>query len=481
MVSRLDSAIAPLTSVVLLAVLAWSCRGEPPAPAQPIPARPSAEAPAPQRSNVLLVTIDSLRADHLGFYGYARNTTPNIDRLAAGGALFEVGIAQAPWTLPSLASLHTSQMPAEVGAIHNDGRLADFAVTAAELFRDAGYATAAFTAGAYTEPSRGFDQGFDVYENLDNKHDAADLNRLALAWLDRSGKRPFFLWVHYFDVHADYAAPTPWNGLFDGTPPAPEVARIGHLMRVVNGNEALGQGDLDRIKTSYDREIAYTDAMLGELWKGLGQRGLTAGTALAVGADHGEGFMEHGLLLHTLSVYDEFVRVPLVLRLPGRVPAGRRVAAQVRNLDVLPTLLDLARIPPPPGARGTSLLPLLRGEKGAEPGPAPMHTDTSSHEQHYAKMGEVRPDLFDTFFAVRTGAAKLVYSVKQDRYRLFDLRSDPGERSDAFPQKGAAYPELRRALDELRAYGPPSGKGALPVADPTPRELEQLRELGYIR
>jgi arylsulfatase A-like enzyme len=414
--------IAPPASLILLAALAWSCRGEP---------------PAPQRPNVLLVTIDSLRADHLGCYGYPRPTSPNLDRLAAEGALFEVAVAQAPWTLPSLASLHTSRLPAEVGAIHNDSQVADFAVTAAELFRGAGYATAAFTAGTYTESSRGFGQGFDVYENLDRKHLAAELNRLALAWLDQNGKRPFFLWIHYFDVHATYAAPAPWNGLFDDTPPAPEVARIGYMMRVVNGDVTLGPGDLDRIRTSYDREIAYADAMLGELWQGVEKRGLSAGTALAVGADHGEGFMEHGLLLHTLSVHDEFVRVPLVLRLPGRVPIAR-VAAQVRNLDVLPTLLEVAGLGPLSGARGTSLLPLLRGVKGAEPGPAPMHTDTSSHAQHYAKKGEAREGLFDTFFAVRTRAAKLVYSVKRDRYSLYELGGDPGERSDVFSQKGAA-------------------------------------------
>jgi arylsulfatase A-like enzyme len=465
--------IASPAPLVLLAALVWACRGESPAPSQP-------SAEAPQRPNVLLVTIDSLRADHLNCYGYLRPTSPNLDRLAADGALFKVAVAQAPWTLPSLASLHTSRLPVEVGAIHNHDRLADSAVTAAELFRNAGYATAAFTVGAYTGTSRGFGQGFDVYENRDRTHLAADLNRMALEWLDRAGKRPFFLWIHYFDVHADYAAPAPWNSLFDDTPPAPEVARIRHLKRVINGNVALEPGDLDRIKTSYDREIAYTDAMLGELWQGLEQRGLAAGTALAVGADHGEGFMEHELLLHTLSVYDEFVRVPLVLRLPGRVPAGRRVTAQVRNLDVLPTLLELAGLDPLPDARGRSLLALLRGAGGAAPGPAPVHTDTSGHEAHYAKMSGVRPGLFDTFFSVRTEAAKLVYSVKQDRYRLFELRSDPGERSDVFPQKGAAYPELRRALDELRAAGPPSGTDA-PPAEPTPGELEQLRELGYIR
>jgi arylsulfatase A-like enzyme len=464
MASSRSSAIPIAASLLALAVLAWSCRSG---------------APAPQRPNVLLVTVDSLRADHLSCYGYARSTSPNLSRLAAGGALFETVIAQAPWTLPSLASLHTSRLPAEVGAIHNDGRLAEPAITTAELFRAAGYATAAFTAGKYTEASRGFDQGFDVYENLDRAHLAAELNRLALEWLDRTGKRPFFLWIHYFDVHADYSAPAPWNRLFDGTPPAPEVARIGNLMRVINGNATLGPGDLERIVTSYDREIAYADAMLGELWRGIERRGLAASTALAFGADHGEGFMEHGLLLHTLAVYDELVRVPLVLRLPGRVPAGRRVAAQVQNLDVQPTLLDLAGLHPAPGARGRSLLTLLSGDGGAAAGPAPMHTDTSSHEPHYAKLGQARPDLFDTFFAVRTEAAKLVYSVKKGRYRLFELRADPGERRDVFAEKGAAYPELRRALDELRAYRPLPGMGA--SVEQTPRELEQLRALGYVQ
>jgi arylsulfatase A-like enzyme len=457
------------SSLLLLAALACACRSEPPAPAPP---------PPPQRPSVLLVTIDSLRADHLGCAGYPRATSPNLDRLAAGGALFETAVAQAPWTLPSVSSLLTSRLPAELGAIHNDSRVPESAVTAAELFRDAGYATAAFTAGTYTESSRGFGQGFDVYQNLDRKHLAGDLNRLALAWLDKSGKRPFFLWIHYFDVHATYAAPAPWNGLFDDTPPAPEVARIGHMMRVINGDAVLGPGELDRIRTSYDREIAYTDAMLGALWKGVEERGLAAGTALAVGADHGEGFMEHGLLLHTLSVHDEFVRVPLMLRFPGRVPVAR-VATQVRNLDLLPTLLEAAGLAPLPGARGTSLLPLLSG-KGAEPGPAPMHTDTSSHAQHYAKKGEAREGLFDTSFAVRTRAAKLVYSAQRDRYSLYELGGDPGETSDVFPTKGAAYPELRRALDELRAYGSPSGKDQPPAA-PTPQELEQLRELGYVR
>lgn len=464
-----DTAAAPLASLALLAALAGACRNESPD-----------AAPERQRPDILLVTVDSLRADHLSCYGYSRPTSPNLDRLAAEGARFESVVAQAPWTLPSLASLHTSRIPAEMGAIYNHSRLGDFALTAAELFRSAGYATAAFTSGAYTGTSRGMGQGFDVYENRDRTHLAADLNRLALEWLDRAGKRPFFMWIHYFDVHADYAAPAPWNGLFDGTPPAPGVARIRHLKRVINGNEALGPGDLDRIKTSYDREISYTDAMLGELWQGFERRGLAAGTALAVGADHGEGFMEHGLLLHTLSVYDEFVLVPLVLRFPDRVPAGRRVTAQVRNLDVLPTLLELAGIDPPPGARGRSLLPLARGAEGVAPEPAPVHTDTSGHEAHFAKKSGVNLGLFDTLFSARTDAAKLVYSVKQDRHFLYELRSDPGERSDVFEQKGGEYPELRRALDGLRACAPPSATGGT-TAQPTADELEQMRQLGYIR
>jgi arylsulfatase A-like enzyme len=456
----------------LLAVVGTACRSEPPPPAP--------ETPVAQRPNVLLVTIDSLRADHLGCYGYRRATSRNLDRLAAEGAVFETAIAQAPWTLPSLASLHTSRLPAEVGAIHIDGRLAGHGVTAAELFRAAGFATAAFTVGAYTEPSRGFGQGFETYENRENTHLAAELNRLALDWVDGNGKRPFFLWIHYFDVHADYAAPPPWNGLFDDTPPVPEAAKIAQMMRVVAGSETLASGDLERIVTSYDREIAYTDAMLGELWRGLEQRGLAAGTALLVGADHGEGFLEHGLLLHTLSIHDEFVRVPLVLRLPGRVPAGKRVAAQVRNLDVLPTLLELAGIPAPAGIRGRSLLPLLGGDASAAPGPAPIHTDTSSHEAHYSKLGEIRPGLFDTSFAIRTREAKLLHSARHDRYRLYDLTGDPGEQRDVFADRGAEHADLRRALDGLRAIGPPKDEDAPPPAL-TPRELEQLRRLGYVR
>jgi arylsulfatase A-like enzyme len=460
-------AILPLLAVL---VLALACRSEEPPPAEP---------PLPKRPNVLLVTVDSLRADHLGCYGYSRPTSANLDRLAAEGALFEVAIAQAPWTLPSLSSLHTSRLPAEVGAIHNHGRLADFAVTAAELFAAAGFRTAAISAGGYTEPSRGFSQGFSTHRNLDGQARAGELNRIALDWIGRDGGRPFFVWIHYFDVHADYAAPPPWDGLFDATPARLEVARIRHLMRVVAGGATLGPGDLEQVVTSYDREIAYTDAMLGELWRGLEERGLDRTTLLAVGADHGEGFMEHGLLLHTLAVYDEFVKVPLILRLPGRVPAGKRVAAQVRNLDVLPTLLDLAGIPAPADLRGRSLLPLLRGEGGAAPGPAPIHTDTSSHEVHYSKLGEIRPGLFDTSFAVRTDAAKLVHGARQDRHRLWDLALDPGEQRDVFPERGAEHAALRRALDELRAIVLPKDEDAPPAA-PTPRELEQLRRLGYM-
>jgi arylsulfatase A-like enzyme len=448
-------------------------------PEEPVPA-PAPRPPSPPPTNVVLVTIDSLRADHLGAYGYARATSPNLDRLAAEGTLFEAAVAQAPWTLPSLASLLTSRLPAETGAIHMNGALRKGSTTAGVLFRAAGHATGGFTCGAYTEPSRGFDRGFDVYRNLDRTHRGAELNRLALEWLDGLGERPFFLWIHYFDVHADYAAPAPWNALFDDTPPAPEEARIGHLMRVVNGDEAMAPGELARIATSYDREIAYVDAMLGELWQALERRGLAARTALVVGADHGEGLMEHGLLLHTLSVHREFVRVPLVLRLPGKAPAGRRVAAQVRNLDVLPTLLAIAGIAAPPDLRGRSLLPLARGERGVAPAPAPVHTDTTSHEAHYSRQAPIRAELFDALFAVGTIEAKLVYSSKQDRYRLYDLAADPWELRDVFAEKGAAHPELRRAVDELRALAPPP-PGDAPAAAPTPAELEQLRALGYAR
>jgi arylsulfatase A-like enzyme len=433
---------------------------------------------------VVLVSIDTLRADHLSSWGYARPTSPQIDRLAAQGVRFARAEAPASWTLPSHVSLFTSQLPSTHGVRDDRVSLPPQATTLAELLSAAGYTTAGFVSWIYVGAAYGLGQGFDVYRELVERArlepasgggaaPAGQVVDAALAWLAAGPKRPFFLFVHLFDPHLDYAPPPPYDTLFGGDPAAADgsyafLSRfIPYLGRPV---PPLSEAARERIVALYDGEIRYADEQIGRLLRALEERGDDCLVILL--SDHGEELGEHGSLEgHGWTLFGEVLRVPLVVRLPGGEAAGRVVDAPVTLLDVAPTVLDVLGLPAPASFQGRSLLGLARG------GPAPggrllvAQTDRSG-----ARLRSVRGERWKRIEVRDAGAATLGLPVREGAL-LFDLESDPGEQRDRSAEEPAVARYLSAALAAAES-GAPEAHAPVPV-ELSPEERARLRALGY--
>jgi arylsulfatase A-like enzyme len=436
----------------------------------------------------VLVSIDTLRADHVSAYGYARQTTPQLDRLAAAGVRFAQAFAAASWTLPSHVSLFTSQLPSRHGVQHDRVALPALATTLAETLAAAGFATAGFVSWIYVGERYGLAQGFDVYREL------IDLSRLefasgggaaqadavidaALGWLGSAPRRPFFLFVHLFDPHMDYAPPPPYDTLFGGDPVASD-GRYASVRRYISYLHADPPAPPDaatreRITALYDGEIRYADDQLGRLLRALERRGEEC--IVIVLSDHGEELGEHGSFEgHGWTLYDEVLRVPLVLRLPGGEAAGTVVQTPVTLIDVAPTVLEALGLPVPGSFEGTSLLPLLRGE--AAPGGRLLIAQT---QRSGTRLRAVRGARWKRIEVADAGAAHLGLPVRQGS-ELYDLERDPGEqhalRDDEFPEAR----RLAEALDAAERH-PDAGATAPAEIELSDADRERLRELGYAR
>ncbi len=441
-----------------------------------------------ERPNVLLVSIDSLRADHLGSYGYERDTSPTIDRLAREGVLFENAISPASWTVPAHMTLLTA-LPPEVHQVSSHRRaLHPAAVTLAEVLRDAGYRTAGFVSGPTVMSNYGFGQGFELYdETVAAMHrnpnrgitSPAIVERVA-AYLDEwdaSGRgAPFFAFVHLWDVHYDYAPPAPYDRMFDpdytGDLTSEDFERNERL------HAGMPERDLQHLIALYDGEIRFTDEHLGRIVEHLERLGVLDHTIVVVTSDHGDEFFEHGQKGHSKTLYDEIVRVPLVIRYPPRVTFGRRITEQVRLMDVAPTILGLAGIE---GRRALGLwMPM--------PYQALDLTPWIAGRRLYAPLPELLAFSESTAFlgvkrSVRTNQAKLIrHHQRPERTELFDLARDPGERTNLFGSAQAR--PLRRELDasftRWTKLWRPQPKLAV-ARRPSPQHEARLRALGYIR
>jgi arylsulfatase A-like enzyme/cytochrome c-type biogenesis protein CcmH/NrfG len=397
-------------------------------------------------SNLLVVTLDTVRADHVGAYGYAPARTPRLDALAARGLRFERAATVTPLTLPAHASLFTGTFPARHGVRDNGGYyLGAEQETLAEVLRGRGYRTGGFVSAFVLDSRWGIDQGFERYFDdfdLSRFEQQAGMDAIqrpggetvdeALGWLAEEPRKPFFLWVHLYDPHAPYAAP-------------PEYAR--QFPRGLHG--------------AYDAEIAYADAQLGRILDALERDGRLDRTVVAALGDHGEMLGEHGELTHGFFVYDAAVRIPAVVAAPGLAP--RAVADQVRIVDLMPTLLELLGVPSPGPVEGTSLLPLARGERLS----LQAISESWFPRFHYG---------WSELVAIQDERFKL---IRAPRPELYDLERDPGETASiaaSDPQRAHA---LARALDEALAA---AGAGARPRPPETvdTETAERLEALGYV-
>jgi arylsulfatase A-like enzyme len=405
-----------------------------------------------RRPNVILISIDSLRADHLGCYGYGRRTSPTLDSLASRGYLFERAISQSPWTLPSHASLLTSLYVRTHGVCRPEVGLDARAETLAERLRAANYLTAAFASGPFLLPEYGLNQGFDMYDarcssagHGESYHDVTNpcIRSRVAQWLWRWGEAPFFLFIHYWDVHFDYIPPAPYDTLFD-----PDY-KGGVTGRDFVNNDAVVEGmdprDLAHLVALYDGEIAHTDRHIGLLLRDLEDLGLTGRTLLIVTSDHGDEFLEHGGKGHAHSLFQELIHVPIIWVDPEGVRGPRRIDDVVQLIDLAPSILQYLGLEVPTAAEGRSFVGRLRGDS-PEPRTAFSETKTGG----YLKAALER----DT---------KAIHSALAGTTTVYDLRADPGERHPRAPGTLPGGSRLHAALSsfveegaatiEIRVYG----------------------------
>jgi len=433
------------------------------------PARHDAPRPVARGPNILLFTIDTLRGDHVGAAGYPRAVTPNLDALAARGAYFSRAYAPSAWTAPSLVSLLTSVIPDEHGVqrghpfmarIVAQETIAEGLPSLASGLREAGYLTVGVTANGHLLPELGFERGFDRYTcagfvGVDQLGPAVQATLPVLA----RAEEPFFLWVHALDPHTPYAPLGPALETFwpADQPRFAELAAVpfpeGYALAL--GGRLPNDDERAFLVAAYDADVRTVDDYLGELLAALSGEPLV----VVVASDHGEEFAEHGRHGHGHQLYDETVRVPLVIALPDAAP--QRIATPVSLIDLLPTLLELAGAPPAPLARGRSLGPALRGEPLD---PAPIVLETS-------RLEDVR--------ALVDGDWKYVERrAPEPRAQLFDLAADPAELHDLAAERPEELERLR-ALLRAELEGAASRR-PVPVTVPLDEAtLERLRALGY--
>lgn len=467
--------MSPRRTLLLAPILACSCGGG------------AAELGRP---NVILVSIDSLRSDHMGCYGYGRRTTPNIDLLAREGVVFEEHVSSTSWTLPAHAGLFTSVPDSVHGCVDaTETALAPEFETLAERFLDGGYRTAGFYAGPYLHEAFGLGQGFEVYEYVvegetfrsDSRDEWANdpqahrqshqgvtnemLYSAARSWLEEHADEPFFCFLHFWDVHYDFTPPAPWDTAFDPGYAGP----IDGTDFFTDATIAPGMdpADLAHLVALYDGEIGWTDTFIGRLREDLETWGVHERTLIAITSDHGTEFFEHGGKGHRRTLFDEVLRVPLVLWYPAELQASR-VRHQTRSIDVGPTLLELVDLAPPAAASGQSLLAIVRGAE-------PAFDNTA--------VAELRTVGFD-LRAVRTRDDKLIHDANQpaDPARWFDLRSDPRERRPRLLDDGRG-PEVRaRFLEAVAELGRAvEGRPGGPVEVQLPSDIQSdLQEIGYV-
>lgn len=402
-----------------------------------------AEAP-----NIVFITVDTTRADRMGFLGSKRGLTPNLDHAAAQGVIFEEAFSQAPLTPVSHATIFTGTYPQFHTVIDFGHPLPSLLPYVPEILKKSGYQTAAFIGSLILDPKAnmapGFDRGFDNFDagfhqkrggGEDRYHSierrAGDVVAHAIAWLNKNQKKPFFIWIHLYDPHAPYDPPAPF----------------------------------DKFKDPYDGEIAYADASLGKLFSYLRQRGLYDRALIAMMSDHGESLGAHGESMHGIFLYDETIRVPLIFKLPGSALAGRRVPERVRLVDVAPTLLSMLSLPLPPTFQGQSLVPLMKPHQKPLP-ELPAYAET---EYPHRAFG------WSALRSMRSGKYLFIRAPKRE---LYDESRDPEAKSNLSGPSRAVTDTLQTQLDRFREETA-SFKENQQSADLTAQQNENLSALGY--
>jgi arylsulfatase A-like enzyme len=438
---------------------------------------PAVYPPKPKR--IILICVDTLRADHVSAFGYPRETTPNIDRmLKREGIGFEAAHSASSWTLPSSVSLMTSLRPDVHEVEDREQTLHPDVPTLAGAFSRNRWDSAAFITHIYVSSLFGINSGFDEFHELSidwkfregKQLRANELNQNVFPWLEANRDKSFFLYLHYFDPHWDYDPPAPYNTKFvDPAYVGPASGSWQYIQKFVPKTELMPDEDLEHVIALYDGEIAFTDHHLGKLFEYLKSLNMWEDTLLVLLADHGEELQDHGSVHHIRTLYEEVLHVPLIFKLPGGRPKGwpERVRARVSTLDVAPTLLDIAGIDIPKSFQGKSLLSLLNYD-----GPDRIV---------FARTMRHRSDSM----ALIDDGKKLImpFGRKKAPKELYRLDEDPFERQSVVEDYPMMVEKMSEEIDTLVSVGAAGlglpGAGA--DAELTDEQKKMLKALGYMQ
>lgn len=415
--------------------------------------------------NVILISIDTLRADHLGAYGYDRNTSPNIDRLAQEGVLFENAFSQAPWTLPAMTSIHTSLYPSQHGVIDYDTKIDNKYITIAEFLKNSYYKTIGVISMPFVDSKYGFSQGFGIFneKHISGLNDISSdlITAEAINYLDQNKNNKFFLWVHYFDPHGSYIDHNDINYV---------SAYKGNLPKKVDPSilnfapNYFDKDDLEYIKDLYDEEIAFTDKNIGDLIAKVNKLGLEENTIIIITSDHGEEFMERGGFGHRKLLYNELIKVPLIIYNPiDKNLNGIRKKNNVETRSIAKTIVDIIEIPNNPFS-GQNLL-----------------SDKELKDNNYVfsnvyKKGDILKE------SVISNNLKLIKNNDDDStYELYNFYSDKREKNNIYGSKQISITTLQSdllsKLDELQKNKNQNVK----QVDLNSDDVKKLKALGYLQ
>lgn len=461
-----------------------------------------------EKPNILLITPDTLRADRLSCYGQNNFETKAIDSIAQKGVLFKNAQAPAPWTMSSFASMLTSQYPSVHGGV-KDGftgltKVSKNVVWLAQILKEAGYTTQAYTINPYLNKMYGFNKGFDEYYHLgrnivsdEEKETLGEqriaflwksffqeelgtrfsanrniiINQKALNWLDKNTKSPFFLWVHYLDPHMPYEREKAYNldKKYNGPLKDDRIVRSLVMLTIITGSYKLNQADKDYLKSIYDEEVLYIDENVGKILKKLEDLNIMDNTLVIFASDHGEELWDHGEFGHGHTLYKELLDVPLILKYPKMLPQGKILENTISLIDLMPTILEIAGIKHDADLAGKSLIPLIQ-EKEEE------------NRTVFAEAVGRR----EKRKAIITDRYKFIYFPESQAAELYDLLNDPQEKINLVNDKPELAARLKTQLlnwiEECQKKADKLNKGEGPEQIKINNEIRnELRALGYIQ
>jgi arylsulfatase A-like enzyme len=441
-----------------------------------------------KQPNILLIGIDTLRADHVGCLGYGRDTTPTLDRLAQEGVLCMRTMSTSGWTLPSVMSVITSLYPNVHQTYTYKHRLPGEVMTLAEVLKGNGYTTVGFVSNPTIDGRYGFSDGFDFYDDFTISLDVGldifakhndTLNdqqlvctgelvtQMAVQWLQQNQSEQFFMFVFYIDPHYDYIPPAPFDTMFD---PGYEGHIDGRgIKREPRHSQRPSDRDLRHLLALYDGEIRYTDGCIAELLEVFAKSGVLKNTIVVLFGDHGDEFYEHGKTAHDRTLYDEIIHIPLIFWGSGRFSPGKRISALTSQVDIMPTILDYLGVPYEGSMQGTSLRPLIEGTAATTRDTVWAELNTWIHVQ-----------------AVVSNDHKLIRNVSNDTWELYYLHQDPDEQTNLYAKPATIGIQLtlmaeweRWTRDNSTLAGNITHEEDIEKVQLNEQQLQQLRALGY--